>query len=234
MGVDLERFQRSKPYQPWDGTGPCRIFTCGRLNPCKGHDDLIRAVAHLRKQGIEAHLHIAGEEDSQSGGYRKVLGQLIVELGLVDQIKLLGAVPEETVCAELQEAHVFALASLEEPLGVVIMEAMALEVPVVVTGRGGVAELVSNGVDGLLIDPRNPLQMSEAIAKVLRDRSLARQLSDTGRRTIETSFHSGVSAEVLKRCLGEGQSNRRRLRALTVPVLPCRLSDSFQGGKGVV
>jgi glycosyltransferase involved in cell wall biosynthesis len=200
MGVGLNRFPAPRAPQPWSGSGPCRLFACGRLNPSKGHDDLIRAVAELRHQGIDAHLHIAGEDDT-GGGYRQLLETLRSELGLTENVKLLGAVSEETVRAELEAAHVFALASLEEPLGVAIMEAMAMKVPVVVTGAGGVAELVDDGVDGLLTAPRDVHQMSEALLKVLRDPHLALQLSEAGRRKIETSFHSGVSAEVLRRCI---------------------------------
>jgi glycosyltransferase involved in cell wall biosynthesis len=198
MGVDLKQFQAPVPYQPWDGRGPARLFACGRLNPCKGHDDLVRAVALIRDQGLDVRLHIAGEDDT-GGGFRQRLEQLKAELNLTDRVTLLGAVPEETVRSELEAAHVFALASLEEPLGVVIMEAMAMGVPVVVTGAGGVPELVDDGVDGLLVPPRDPRQLADALVRVLRDPQLARRLAEAGRRKIETSFHSGVSAEVLRR-----------------------------------
>jgi glycosyltransferase involved in cell wall biosynthesis len=201
MGVDVERFRRPSPYQPWDGAGPARIFSCGRLNPCKGHDDLIRAVSLLRDRGIQAHLHIAGEDDSKTGDCRRSLEELIAHFGIGDRVRLLGAVPEETVRAELEAAHLFALASLEEPLGVVIMEAMAMEIPVVVTGAGGVAELVQDEVDGLLVQPRKPDQLAEALSRVLQSPELARQLSVAGRRRILESFHSGLSAQVLTQCL---------------------------------
>lgn len=201
MGVDLQRFQRQTPYQPWEGTGPCRIFSCGRLNPCKAHDDLIRAVGQLRQQGIDAELHIAGEDDSKTGEHRKALEELITQLGLAGKAVLLGAVPEEKVRAELEAAHMFALASLHEPLGVVIMEAMAIEAPVVVTGAGGVAELVDDSVDGLLVEPRNPQQMADAMLKLCRQPELARQFSIAGRRKIQSAFHSGISAEMIRRCL---------------------------------
>lgn len=215
MGVDLEKFHRQTSYQPWEGTGPCRIFSCGRLNPCKAHDDLIRAVGRLRQQGIDAELHIAGEDDSKTGEHRKALEELIAELKLTGKAVLLGAVPEEKVRAELEAAHMFALASLHEPLGVVIMEAMAIEAPVVVTGAGGVAELVDDGVDGLLVEPRQPEQLAEAMLKLCRQPDLARQFSVAGRRKIQAAFHSGVSAETMRRCLeksgvagSEGVANR--------------------------
>ena len=200
MGVDLKKFESAGSYRPWTGQGPVRLFSCGRLNPRKGHDDAVRAVARIRDQGIDVRLHIAGEDDT-GGGMRRLLEELKSELKLTDAVVLLGAVSEDVIRRELSEAHAFVLGSLEEPLGVAIMEAMAMRVPVVVTGAGGVPELVDDGVDGLLVPPREPARMAEALLKLLRDPALAARLSESGRRKIETSFHSGVSAAVLRRCM---------------------------------
>jgi len=203
MGVDLKKFETPATYRPWSGAGPVRLFSCGRLNACKGHDDVVRAVARLRDQGVEVQLHIAGEDDS-GGAVRALLEQLKTELRLTEAVVLLGAVSEDVVRRELSEAHAFVLGSLEEPLGVAIMEAMAMRVPVVVTGAGGVPELVSDGVDGLLVPARAPERMADSLLKLLRDPGLAARLSESGRRKIETSFHSGVSADVLRRCMDGG------------------------------
>lgn len=202
MGVDVVKFRRQTPYQPWDGNGPCRIVSCGRLNACKGHDDLIHAVALLRGRGIQATLHIAGQDDSGSGAYRAYLTGLAQELGVAEQVQLLGAVSESVVRSELESAHVFALASLHEPLGVAIMEAMALELPVVVTGAGGVAELVDDGDDGVLVRPRDPADLADKLLRVLREPELARRLGKAARSKVKQSFHNYVSAEVLADCLG--------------------------------
>lgn len=197
MGVDTGMFKRSKPYEPWSGQGPARIFTCGRLNPCKGHDDLIRAAARLRGQGIDVKLRIAGQSDSGRPDYRNELMDIARTIGVADRVEFLGAIPEEFVRAELEQAHVFSLASLEEPLGVAIMEAMAMEAPVVVTGAGGVPELVTDGVDGLIVPPRDPDRLAARLAEVLRDPELAKKLSAAARPTILERFHAGVSADRL-------------------------------------
>src|SRR4029078_9798907 len=143
---------------------PVRLFTCGRLNPCKGHDDAVKAVAKLREQGIEAQLHIAGEDDT-GGGMRRLLEQLKTELRLADAVVLLGAVSEDVIRKGLSDAHAFARRGVEEPLGVAIMEAMAMRVPVVVTGAGGVPELVDDGVDGLLVPAREPGRMGDSLLR---------------------------------------------------------------------
>ncbi len=64
MGVELSTFERKVPYEAWTGSGPFKIFSCGRINPCKGHEYLTRAVAALQKRGIDARLKIAGASDS--------------------------------------------------------------------------------------------------------------------------------------------------------------------------
>ncbi len=201
MGVELHRFVRASPYTPWTGEGPLRLFTCGRLNPCKGHADLIEAVGLLRERGIDARLEIAGEDEAGGATYHRELDALIARKGLGDVVKLLGAVSEERVRAGLESAHVFSLASLEEPLGVAIMEAMAMRLPVVVTGAGGVPELVDDGVDGLLVPPEAPTVLADKLEAVARDAARAERLGEAGRGKVERAFSSERSAELLAQLL---------------------------------
>jgi glycosyltransferase involved in cell wall biosynthesis len=112
---------------------------------------------------------------------------------------LLGAVPEEVVRERLMQAHVFALASLEEPLGVAIMEAMSMEVPVVATNAGGVPELVSDGVDGLLVEPGDAAAIARAIKAIATHRDLAATLSARARTKVLERFSSRRSAEAIAR-----------------------------------
>ena len=196
MGVNVGTFRRHGEYVPWKGEGRFRIFSCGRLNVCKGHDDLIRAVGILRDGGMEVRLQIAGADDSL-GKYLPVLQQLIDELKLNEEVKLLGAVPEQVVRDGLDGSHAFALASLREPLGVAIMEAMAMAMPVVATNAGGVPELVSDGADGLLVPPRNPAALAEGLKRIASDPELAMRLAAAAREKVERSFQSDQSARVL-------------------------------------
>jgi len=212
MGVEPDVFRRPEPYHPWDRSRPCRIFSCARLNPAKGHDDLIRAVGLLVERGIDAHLHIAGASDSSASlvqDYRTGLERLIEELGLAGRVRLLGAVSEEVVRSELAACHVFALASLAEPLGVALMEAMSMEVPVVATGAGGVPELIDDGVEGILVPPRDPVRLADALERILKDPELASRLGHAGRRRVMNEFHSGVSAQTIARLLEGGRLKSR-------------------------
>jgi glycosyltransferase involved in cell wall biosynthesis len=201
MGVDVKMFRRKSPYKPWEPGELCRIFSCGRLNPGKRHADVIRAVALLKGKGIKATLRIAGEDDSPGGQTRRDLERLVGQLSLHENVTLVGAVTEKQVIRELEEAHIFVLASQEEALPVAIMEAMAVGVPVVATAVGGVPELVEHGKTGVLISPRKPGDIAGAIAALIADSELTRSISVVSRKKIEKSFHDGKSAETIAQCL---------------------------------
>ena len=200
MGVEPESFLRSRAYQPWRG-GRFKIFTCGRLNPCKGHADLIEAVGVLATRGVDVRLEVAGEDEQGGRGYHRTLQDMIDKLGLGQHVRLLGAVSEDVVRDGLENAHVFALASLEEPLGVAIMEAMAMKLPVLVTRSGGVPELVEDGVDGLMVAPRAPQELVAALDKLRNDHVLCVKLGERGREKIVARFDAGRGAEVIARLL---------------------------------
>ncbi|AXV18452.1 colanic acid biosynthesis glycosyltransferase WcaL (plasmid) [Neorhizobium sp. SOG26] len=197
MGVDLSQIQRNHPYTPWKPGQPCRIFTCGRLNPVKGHDILLQTVDILRKRGIDTRLQIAGEDEQGGSGYRKDLEELIAVKGLGESVELLGAVSETRVRQALEEAHVFALASLNEGISVAIMEAMAMEMPVVVTDVGGNNELIHHRMDAILVRPERPNEMADAIEDVLYNRELAERLRAASRAKISARFHHRISAQAL-------------------------------------
>lgn len=210
MGVEVAKFARASSYQPWDGVGPAKLFCCARLNRVKGHAELVRAVGVLRSRGLDVRLTIAGQDDRGGTGYRRELEALVAELGLVEFVMLAGAVDEGEVIRGLHGAQVFVLASHHEPLGVAIMEAMAAGTPVVATRGGGVTELVTDGEDGILVEPREVAGLADAIERVLRDGVLARRLAEAGVETVRRSFHSGVSAAaMMRRIVGSAERGVR-------------------------
>lgn len=201
MGVNLNEIKRRAAYIPSTSGGVCKVFSCGRLNPIKGHDHLINAVANLRQRGLNVHLKIAGEDEQGGTGYRKVIEKLICDHSLTDCVELLGAISESQIRQHLEDAHVFALASLNEGISVAVMEAMAMEIPVVVTEVGGMAELIDNGINGILIQPNAPEAMADAIADVLQNSKLAMHLSQMSRKKIASEFHERRSAEAIAHSL---------------------------------
>ncbi len=197
MGVDINELRRPGPYVPASHGKPIRVFSCGRLNQVKGHQDLMQAIRLLLDQGVDVRLEIAGEDGLGGTGYRHVLEKTLKDLHLRDHVKLLGAIGADAVRDRLFESHVFALASWHEPLGVAYMEAMACGVPTIGTEAGGVTELIVDGVSGRLVPPRNPRVMAQAIRDLANDPEAALRLSAGGRARVEAQFTSQAGAATL-------------------------------------
>ena len=195
MGIDPTRLKRTTSYVPYHGKGKLRIFSCGRLHVVKGHQLLINAAAKLARRGIDLEVYIAGEDENQGNGFKQVLQNQINELGLENTVHLLGAISDEEVKQQLLAAHMFALASFSEPLGVVYMEAMSCEVPAIATNAGGVPELIEHGVDGLLIPPHDATALADQIEQLAAAPSKAEKLAAHGRRKVENKFSSMRGAQ---------------------------------------
>jgi len=197
MGVDTQALIRPKSYIPPQTGKPIRLFTCGRLNIVKGHQDLFQAVRILLDKGHDIQLDIAGEDDDGGHGYHQDLDKLLNELNLENHVRLLGAISSDAVQEYLLKAHIFVLASWHEPLGVAYMEAMSCEVPTIGTDAGGVPELITDGKDGLMVPPKNPEELAGAILRVINDASLAKSLGAAGRKRIVTGFDSRLGAATI-------------------------------------
>jgi colanic acid/amylovoran biosynthesis glycosyltransferase len=197
MGIDILDYTRRTPYPAYEGEGPFKIFSCGRLNPGKGHDYLIRAIAILKAKGVDARLRIAGVDDQASNATRITLEALIHQENLDEEVKLLGALTEDGVRLELEAAHAFALASWAEPLGVATMEAMALEVPAVSTNAGGVPELIESEINGILVPPGDADGLATALLRLRNDARLCERIRLAGRSRIADRFRVERSAEML-------------------------------------
>lgn len=179
---------------------PFRVLSVGRLNNSKGYDVLIRAIALLRDGGTPIRLRIGGD-----GPERDALAALVAELNLGDRVTFLGSVSEETYLQEMAEANCFVLASRYEPMGVVYMEAMAMEVATIGTNAGGVPEIITDGVDGLLVPPVDPPALAKAIHWLIDDPAFRESLGKAGRRKILKKFDSRLWAATLyRRLFGHG------------------------------
>jgi glycosyltransferase involved in cell wall biosynthesis len=201
MGVDTQQLARDTAYTPYQPSQRLRIFACGRLHIVKGHQVLIDAAGLLRDRGIDLQLRIAGEDEQQGMGFRKELAAQIERLGLAQNVELLGAIDELEVKRNILNVHLFALASLHEPLGVAYMEAMSCETPVVGTDAGGVRELIDDGVDGVLVPPGDAQALASAIESLALDPERAARLGLNGRMKILEKFSAARGAATLKQAI---------------------------------
>ena len=184
--IDTEEYRRRKPIREAK-TGfdlPPRgllIGAAGRLSEEKGFDLLIRAVAQLAGQGHDLSLWIAGE-----GHARPQLTRLIDELACGNCVRLLGHVNDLKPIYEAMDLYV--LSSLREGLPNVILEAMAMEVPVVATRVAGVPSVIRGGENGLLVDAGSVPSLAAAIESLVSDPARREKLAAAGRTTIEQSY----------------------------------------------
>lgn len=197
MGVDTEVLKRTAPYEAPKAGETIKLFSCARLNIVKGHQDAMKAVQHLIQQGVDIKLDIAGEDDAGGSGYRRILEETIEQLGIQDHVRLLGAIDADEVKAKLLEAHLFVLASWHEPLGVAYMEAMSCGVPTIGTDAGGVPEMITSGETAILVPPKSPQALAEAILTLSRNPDELTRLSKAGRAHMQQNYRASLGAETL-------------------------------------
>ena len=191
VGVDTDAW-RPEPRRMCSPGEPLRLLCVGRLHRSKGFDVALHALRQVLDGGRAARLTILG-----SGPEAQALAALAAGLGLGTQVDLAGSMPEDEVRRALADADIFLLPSHAEPLGVVVMEAMAMAVPVIVTRAGGVAEIVTDGVDGLMVPPGDPEGLAQAILALGGDPERATALGAAGRRSVVQRFDARVGAQKL-------------------------------------
>ncbi len=187
--VDPNVFRPAARADPRDG--PLRIVGIGWMKWLKGFGYAVEAVAELRRAGVTATLDVLGGAPAHSSGESSDRPQVlhtIDELGLGPHVRLHGHVSSSEVLAQLRRADVLLHTSLSEGLPTVVLEAMACEVPVVVTDCGGVRELVTDGVEGFVVPPRGPGRTAAALAELSRDAELRRRMGRAGRARVLEAF----------------------------------------------
>ncbi|HEV3228196.1 MAG TPA: glycosyltransferase, partial [Solirubrobacteraceae bacterium] len=144
--------------------GALQVLTVGRLIPLKGHNIVIEAIEQLNRRGVPTQLTVVGD-----GPSRQRLVELAKEADLLDrQVRFTGAVGQDTIRDLYSEADVFCLASFGEGVPVVLMEAMAMGLPVVATRIMGIPELVEDGVSGVLVPPGRSDYLVDALSRLAR------------------------------------------------------------------
>ncbi len=200
-GIDLETFLPAHPREAVRAAlglslGDRVIGTVGRLVPLKGHEYLLDAFARLRQQWPSLHLVIVGD-----GPERGVLSQQGERLGIAGAVTFTGH--REDVADLLTPMEVFVLPSEAEDFGRVLLEAMALERPIVATAGGGVPEIIEDNVTGLLVPPADPAGLAAGIAALLADPPRARLLGRAGRQRVEKAYTLRRHAEQVEAVYSE-------------------------------
>ena len=188
-GVDTDYFdpERASVYQKqqyaslFNVTGAPVIGIAARLTKQKGHGFLLKAFSKLLPRWPEAQLLIAGD-----GEQRDALESLSVDLGIGSNVKFLGSITN--VREFLSVLDIFVHPSIFEGLGIAVIEAMSMGLPIVATKVDGLAELISNGVEGLLVEPADPDALTEAMNKIIIDPGLGLRLGRQARQKAVNEF----------------------------------------------
>ncbi|HWO14377.1 MAG TPA: glycosyltransferase, partial [Polyangiaceae bacterium] len=160
-----------------------RIVCVARLAAEKGHAGLIEAFAELVAGGADVELELLGD-----GTEAERLAAQVQRLGLTDRVQMRGQVSEDQALAAMSNATVVVLASFMEGLPVVLMEALALGVPVIAPCVAGIPELIEHNVSGLSFPPGDWASLARVMAQMLADPGLRQRLAAEGKRRIEAEF----------------------------------------------
>jgi len=157
------------------------IGTAARLVKVKDIPMLIIAGKNLQEQGIPFKISIFGE-----GPLKESLQTLISNNKLEEKVMLHGFEPD--ILPIIGSLDVFVLSSQHEGLPMSLLEAMALKIPVICTNVGGMAEIIENGTNGLLVSPSDSRELSDAIISIYKTDELASKLVQNGYTTLEDKY----------------------------------------------
>lgn len=159
------------------------VLCVARMYPRKRIEDLLEAIARLRDRLPAVQLRIVG-----GGPERARLLHRHAELGLGDVALFLGEVSRNRLAEEYVNADCFCLPSVQEGFGIVFLEAMAARLPIVACQAAAVPEVVPDGVVGVLVDPRSPHRLAEALEEILTGGLRRKEYGEAGRqRAVEFS-----------------------------------------------
>jgi len=183
------------------------ILSVCRLEEDKGVIYLIEACHILNKRNIDYECTIIGE-GPKNGDYEKRIHELIDELR-VPNIRFISYMPYSEIKEHFNRATVFVLPSViasqgnRDILANVLKEAMATELPVITSNMCGIEELVDDGINGILVSPKDPAAIADAVVKVFENPGLGREMGAEGRKKIAKDFNVKIESKKLGRIFGK-------------------------------
>jgi glycosyltransferase involved in cell wall biosynthesis len=198
-GVNLDDFRASSSNGANSTSEVPIILSVGRLVEKKGFLDLLQALLIVKESGPQFQCTIYG-----GGPLAEKLEQWIEEHGMADDVRLMGDITQQELISIYQNATLFALTPMQTEDGDrdgipnVLVEAMAVGLPVVTTAVAGIPELVDDNLNGLLYQPHDVNGISSGILELLRDAEKRRQLSNAGAKKVNEQFDIALAANRLQ------------------------------------
>lgn len=201
-GVDTEEFF---PDADKRNSEQFTIICVSRVTPRKGIRFLIQAFKILSGRYDNARLIIVGD-----GNEKQSLEDLVQGLDLREKVEFAGVIAHENVFEYYRRANIFVLPSLNEGMSNVMLEALACGLPVVATNTGGTKELLTDGVNGLVVKMKDPDDLAEKIEKIILDSDLEKSMSLESRKLAEKLSWENVSNQYID--LYREMYNLRRIK----------------------
>lgn len=188
MGVNSNIFRKRAIKKPKKYLKKRILLFVGRLSDQKGLQYLIESMGEISRYDSSVKLLIIGE-----GPYRKTLAQIVQSKKLENHVEFLGSMPADEIAKYHNYADIFVMPSLAaktgtEALGLSLLEAMSSGCAVIGTNIGGIPFAVKNGYNGLLVNQRNPHELSNAIIWLLRDRKKAAKLGKNAAKFVRKNY----------------------------------------------
>jgi len=202
-GIELKKFlkdisqeEKTRFKRKWNLDGAPVVGTIGRLSPVKGQDILLMAAKKLAKDFPDIKVLLAG-----NGPYERYLRKLSTTLGLGKNVIFAASVSDTTEI--LSAMDIFVLPSIEEGLGLSLIEAMAFGNPCVASKIGGIESLIEDGVTGLLFRRGDPDDLARAIKYMLINKSEAESFKEKARRKVINNFDIEKMASQIEKMYGD-------------------------------
>lgn len=191
-GVD-ENFFTTKDYKSNDIQK--NILFVGRIDREKGLFDLIECAKYIFNIRSDIHFNLAG-----NGRDLKKLLRKIKKAKIQDKFIFLGQVEKKHLVKIYQNASIFVLPSYHEGLPGVILEAMSCGLPIIATDVRGNRDIIFQGENGIIVPPRDPKKLAEAITKLLEDKNLSEYLGKNARNTIIQKYTWDILTNKMLKC----------------------------------
>ncbi|MEP3224690.1 MAG: glycosyltransferase family 4 protein [Parasphingorhabdus sp.] len=185
-----------------------QIICVARLSSEKGLPGLLQAFAGIRSKGLDVELSLLGDGPEQN-----LIEAECRNLGIEPWVHLLGRRSETETLAAISQSDLLVLPSFMEGLPVVLMEAMALNVPVISSRIAGVPELIEDGESGLLFDPANWSELEEKLVRCLSDEIAAKNRAKNANQTIHREFNIEVAISSLPKLFSDAISDHKESAA---------------------
>lgn len=195
LGIDASQFV---PRPNGSVSSPPRLLCVGRLAPEKGQALLLEAIAALRAEGYPMQLRLAGD-----GPDRAWLEGHAAKLGIASDVEFSGWVDQTLLIALYGETDLFVLPSLAEGIPIVLMEAMAMQIPCVAPRITGIPELIEHGVDGMLFAVGDVEDLKRTVRSLLKSPELCTQIGRQARARVVRDYDMARNTERFAAVLAE-------------------------------